>query len=123
MAPPALVELWRATPADEAEAVAIRWVASHVSDGELGIKPVGSLAANRLGLFDLHGNVMEWCSDRWDGQSPYGAGTTGDLAIVRGGCWFYPPERCRSASRHGLAPDATLNYVGFRFVIGAVAAK
>lgn len=124
MAPPALVELWRSTPADEVEAVAIRWVASHVSDGDLGIKPVGSLAANRFGLFDLHGNVMEWCRDRWDGQSPYGQGpASGDLAIVRGGCWFYPPERCRSASRHGLAPDATLNYVGFRFVVPAATAK
>jgi len=122
MAPTELAQLWRSAPADEAEAIAIRWVTQHVSDGDLGIKPVGGLAANRFGLFDLHGNVLEWCSDHWDGQSPYPAvatpdGTGGDLIIARGGCWFYPPERCRAASRLGLPASATLNYVGFRFVI------
>jgi eukaryotic-like serine/threonine-protein kinase len=121
MAPPALVQLWRESAPDEAEDAAIRWVAQHVGDGDLGIKPVGALSPNRFGLFDLHGNVMEWCSDSWDGQSPYPEGPAadagGDLAIVRGGCWFYPPERCRSASRQGLPPSATLNYVGFRVVV------
>jgi formylglycine-generating enzyme required for sulfatase activity len=127
MAPPELVKLWRATPEDEAEAVAVRWVAQHLNDGELGLKPVGTLAANRFGLFDLHGNVLEWCGDHWDGRSPYpegeAAATTGDLVSARGGCWFYPPERCRSASRLALAPGATLNYVGFRFVVPAAPKK
>lgn len=122
MAPAELVQLWRSSAPDEAEEKAIRWVAQHVGDGDLGIKPVGGLAPNRFGLFDLHGNVMEWCSDRWDGQSPYPESattdtTSGDLTIVRGGCWFYPPERCRAASRLGLPGDSTLNYVGFRVVI------
>jgi formylglycine-generating enzyme required for sulfatase activity len=123
MAPPELVQLWRSSPADEAETIAIRWVAQHVGDGELGIKPVGGLAPNRFGLFDLHGNVLEWCNDRWDGQSPYAENatpeshTSGDLTIARGGCWFYPPERCRAASRLGLPGSSTLNYVGFRVVV------
>jgi formylglycine-generating enzyme required for sulfatase activity len=121
MAPPELVQLWRSTPPDEAEGAAIRWVAQHVGDGDLGIKPVSSRAPNRFGLYDMHGNVMEWCRDRWDGQSPYpedGAATSrGELTIVRGGCWFYPPERCRSASRMGLPGSSTLNYIGFRFVV------
>jgi len=130
MAPTELVQLWRTSATDEAESAAIRWVTQHVGDGELGIKSVAGLAANRFGLFDLHGNVMEWCSDAWDGQSPYPEGATnstaaanaaantkGDLNIVRGGCWFYPPERCRAASRLGLPGDSTLNYVGFRVVI------
>lgn len=123
MAPAELVQLWRSSAPDEAENAAIRWVAQHVGDGDLGIKPVGGLAPNRLGLFDLHGNVMEWCSDRWDGQSPYpdaGAATStnrDELNIVRGGCWFYPPERCRAASRQGLPGGSTLNYVGFRVVV------
>ncbi len=122
MAPAELAQLWRTTPPDEAESAAIRWVGQRVGDGELGIKAVGSLAANRLGLFDMHGNVMEWCSNRWDGQSPYAenaasTASDGDLTIVRGGCWFYPPERCRAASRMGLPETATLNYVGFRVVV------
>ncbi len=122
MAPAELVQLWRTSAPDEAENAAIRWVAQHVGDGDLGIKPVASLAPNKFGLFDLHGNVMEWCRDRWDGQSPYAEVPTndsgsGDLTIVRGGCWFYPPERCRAASRQGVPGSSTLNYVGFRVVI------
>jgi formylglycine-generating enzyme required for sulfatase activity len=123
MAPAELVQLWRSSPPDEVETIAVQWVAKHVGDGDLGIKPVASLAANRFGLYDMHGNVLEWCNDRWDGQSAYPADATatttpqGDLAVARGGCWFYPPERCRSASRLGLPPGATLNYVGFRFVV------
>ena len=123
MAPPDLVQLWRTTPEDEADAAALRWVAQHVADGELGIKPVGKLAPNRFGLFDMHGNVLEWCSDHWDGHSPYAESgqveksTVGELTLARGGCWFYPPERCRSATRLGLPGTATLNYVGFRFIV------
>ncbi len=129
MAPPELVQLWRTSAPDEAEDAAIRWIAQHVGDGNLGIKPVAGLAPNRFGLFDLHGNVLEWCSDSWDGQSPYpetptAAPNDGDLTIVRGGCWFYPPERCRAANRQGLPASATLNYVGFRVVVpGTSAAK
>jgi formylglycine-generating enzyme required for sulfatase activity len=127
MAPPELVQLWRTSPADEAETIAIRWVAQHVGDGELGIKPVGGLAANRFGLFDLHGNVLEWCSDRWDGQSQYPEGALaeshGELTVARGGCWFYPPERCRAASRLGLPGSSTLNFVGFRMVVSSEAKR
>lgn len=123
MAPPELVQLWRATPEDEADAVAMRWVAQHVADGDLGIKAVGHLVPNRFGLFDMHGNVLEWCSDPWDGHSPYvedglvESSTPGELTSARGGCWFYPPERCRSASRLELPATSTLNYVGFRFIV------
>ncbi len=123
MAPPELVQLWRATPEDDADAAAMRWVAQHVGDGDLGIKAVGRLAPNRFGLFDMHGNVLEWCSDHWDGHTPYAEGrivessNASELTIARGGCWFYPPERCRSASRLGLPATSTLNYVGFRFVV------
>ena len=123
MAPPELVQLWRATSEDEAETAAMRWVAQHVGDGDLGIKAVGRLAPNRFGLFDMHGNVLEWCSDHWDGHTPYAEGgivessSASELTIARGGCWFYPPERCRSASRLGLPATSTLNYVGFRFIV------
>jgi formylglycine-generating enzyme required for sulfatase activity len=124
MAPPELVQIWRTTAPDEAEAAVVRWLGQHGGDADLGIRPVAGQAHNRFGLFDLHGNVLEWCADDWDGRSPYAEdaasdpmGRSGDLGVVRGGCWFYPPERCRSAAREALAPDATLNYVGFRFVV------
>jgi formylglycine-generating enzyme required for sulfatase activity len=128
MAPAALATIWRETPADEAEAAALRWIAAHVAGDELGIQACGKLSANAWGLFDMHGNVLEWCRDAWDGKTPYAnsdasnsannpISTIGDLSSARGGCWFFPPEKCRAASRHAFHPDATLNYVGFRFII------
>jgi formylglycine-generating enzyme required for sulfatase activity len=126
MAPPELTKIWREFPGDrtEVEAAAVNWIAQHAGDGELGIKPIATLAPNHFGLSDMHGNILEWCRDTWDGESSYTTGpaidpenATGGLSVVRGGCWFYPPERCRSAHRHALPADVTLNYVGFRFVV------
>jgi formylglycine-generating enzyme required for sulfatase activity len=119
-----LLKAWREAAPEEAEDSARRYCARIGQDPALRPQPVGSLAANAFGLHDLHGNVLEWCADAWDGRTPYGSvvavdpeETAGGLSIARGGCWFYPPERCRSASRLGLKPTAMLNYVGFRFVI------
>jgi eukaryotic-like serine/threonine-protein kinase len=126
MAPPELATIWRDSANDpvEAEAAAMRWISQRVGEGDLGIQPIATLAPNAFGLSDMHGNIMEWCRDAWDGQAPYSTtpvsdpeNTTGGLSIVRGGCWFYPPERCRAAHRQGLRADSTLNYVGFRFVV------
>ncbi len=126
MAPPELATIWREAANDpvEAEAAAMRWISQRVGDGELGIKPIATLTPNQFGLSDMHGNILEWCRDAWDGQASYVSdpisnpeNTTGGLSIVRGGCWFYPPERCRAAQRQGLPADAALNYVGFRFVV------
>jgi formylglycine-generating enzyme required for sulfatase activity len=124
MAPPELATIWRKNAEEEGDAAVVRWIAQHVGDETIGIQPIGNLAGNDFGLFDMHGNVLEWCRDAWDGKTPYPPGpitdpenTEGGLSIARGGCWFYPPERCRSASREGLPADAALNYVGFRFII------
>jgi eukaryotic-like serine/threonine-protein kinase len=124
MAPAALATIWRETPEGDAEAAALRWIAAHVAGDELGIQPSATLTPNAWNLSDMHGNVLEWCRDKWDGQTPYAnndvqnpENTSGNLSVARGGCWFYPPEKCRAASRHAFHPDATLNYVGFRFMV------
>ncbi|MEA5452104.1 SUMF1/EgtB/PvdO family nonheme iron enzyme [Leptolyngbya sp. CCNP1308] len=70
--------------------------------------------ANDFGLYDMHGNVLEWCSSSRD-ASP------GDVwQVVRGGSWQSPPQQCRSAFRSGRKADTRSNEVGFRIVGEAV---
>jgi formylglycine-generating enzyme required for sulfatase activity/tRNA A-37 threonylcarbamoyl transferase component Bud32 len=96
--------------------------------GEPGPTPsmparVGQTEANRFGLFDVCGNVAEWCQDRYAPGLPPGpranpAGPpSGDGRAVRGGGWDTPPRGCRSAARRGLRPDARDSAVGFRVVL------
>jgi formylglycine-generating enzyme required for sulfatase activity len=85
--------------------------------------PVGSFPPNAFGLYDMHGNVWEWCQDAWHGN--YNDAPTdgsaweaeGDVArVVRGGSWLGPPVGARSACRGGLAPGGRGVSVGFRVV-------
>jgi formylglycine-generating enzyme required for sulfatase activity len=85
--------------------------------------PVGSLdAANYFGLFDVHGNVSEWCEDRF-GEYPNAfivnptGPKKGNDRVVRGGSWRSYPWQCRSASRVGFHKDYRRNDIGFRIVL------
>ena len=86
--------------------------------------PVGSYQPNAWGLYDMHGNVYEWCQDWYGGDYPSGSVTdptgpsSGSSRVVRGGSWLYIAADCRSASRIYLVPDGRNSYLGFRCVKG-----
>ncbi|NJN61097.1 MAG: SUMF1/EgtB/PvdO family nonheme iron enzyme [Coleofasciculaceae cyanobacterium RL_1_1] len=85
---------------------------------------VGSFPPNAWGLYDMHGNVYEWCEDSWhnnyngaptDGTAWIDNGT--EYKLLRGGSWINYPRNCRSASRSNTARDFRDFNIGFRVVL------
>ena len=70
--------------------------------------PVGSFKLNGYGLYDMAGNVWEWCQDWYDSNKT--------RRVLRGGSWNDPSSNLRAASRFGYFPSNTYSYVGFRCV-------
>jgi len=88
---------------------------------------VGSYLPNAWGLYDMHGNVFEWCLDCWDGITGYPATlqvdpcvATGSRMVIRGGSCATQSNACRSAHRVQTGPSNRYFNLGFRVVLGPI---
>ena len=96
-----------------------------VDDGYQYTAPVGSFPPNGFGLYDVAGNVYEWCSDRYGKdyykvsptENPKGPGE-GDYRVLRGGCWYSNTNGLRLADRNDNSPNGRFPNLGFRCVSG-----
>lgn len=102
------------------------WRSTNVNDGFLFTAPVGTFPPNGYGLFDMAGNVWEWCADwysptyyaespRRNPKGPY----TGERRVLRGGTWYRAAHTLRNAERVSDFPENSLNVVGFRCAMDA----
>jgi len=98
----------------------------HANFSSPGIAPVKRFEPNGYGIYDMAGNVWEWCSDWYDetyyqvspGGNPKGP-VTGAFKILRGGAWYSNEEQVRTANRYYALPDSSSFHNGFRCVKSA----
>ncbi len=96
----------------------VRW-----DDGYAFTSPIGSFKANPWGLYDMHGNVWQWCADYYDANYYDNSDTKDPLnssksyaRVMRGGAWYNPARGCRAAARLSYTPGYRDDNLGFRVV-------
>jgi formylglycine-generating enzyme required for sulfatase activity len=98
-------------------------MAWYADNSEETSHPVGTKGANAWGLNDMHGNVAEWCSDRYGAEYPEGEAVDpngqgeGTYRVVRGGSWSHFARACRCAARSSVPESYQLRQTGLRVVM------
>lgn len=105
-------------------------VAWHYGNSGMTTQPVGLKAPNQLGLYDMSGNVYEWCLDAYveDAYKKHGRKNPliknqGGRRVIRGGSWSNSAHEVRCAYRGKVLPDFKGNYIGFRIVMTPISRK
>jgi formylglycine-generating enzyme required for sulfatase activity len=97
------------------------WYAENANDS---VQVVGIKAPNELAIYDMSGNVSEWCSD-WYSSSYYSKSPNNNpintskssSRVIRGGSWYYDAASCRVSFRNSISPDSRNNRIGFRLAL------
>ena len=122
---------WEYTYAGSDNIKAVAWRFSSFSlDNRKRTNGVGTKDPNRLKLYDMSGNVAEWCWDRYnysyvdssaaiDADTPSSGAASGSSRVHRGGGWEGGEEGCAVSYRTGISPHGSDNYLGFRLVRSA----
>ncbi len=105
-------------------------LAWYSANSAISTRPVGQKRPNGIGLYDMSGNVYEWCQDTYlesgykkHAQSNPVVSGKGARKVIRGGSWCNSPHEVRCAYRAGVYPDFKGNYIGFRLVMTPVSRK
>jgi formylglycine-generating enzyme required for sulfatase activity len=78
---------------------------------------VGSYEANAWGLYDMHGNVLQWCKDKYEKNYQNAAKKDSSDRVARGGFWLLEGKDCRAARRLSVDPGSRGSGLGFRVVV------
>ena len=98
-----------------------KWPQTQYSCSNCGTQPVAQKQANKWELYDMSGNILEWCQDFY-GDYPTTSVTdplgpkTGENMVLRGDSWYSNGTYCRSAERFNWAPDKRFHFIGFRLL-------